>query len=159
MSRTDASGTSLAKRQPLTGQTKCIYERCPFKKASNNWFLKLLPPNLILLLVAIFYTFINKAIFPGLWKQADIVGFTKPRKPQSNPSNYNPSSSFKDTSLRSSHSYTHLDTELWNIYTRSSLDAPPPKPTPALFLNVAKAFNKFGYNGLIYKLHKLGLSD
>ncbi|GBP12881.1 Probable RNA-directed DNA polymerase from transposon BS [Eumeta japonica] len=49
---------------------------------SLNRLLKLLPPNLILLLVAIFNTCINKAIFPDFWKEADVIAIPKPGKLQ-----------------------------------------------------------------------------
>ncbi|GBP12882.1 RNA-directed DNA polymerase from mobile element jockey [Eumeta japonica] len=51
--------------------------------------------------------------------------------------------SIKSTALRL---YTH---ELLQTY----------KPTVALFLDVAKAFNKVWHNGIIYKLHKIELPD
>ncbi|GBP13138.1 hypothetical protein EVAR_93103_1 [Eumeta japonica] len=53
----------------------------------SNHLLELSPPNLILLLVAIFTTYNNKVIFPDLWKEPEVIGIPMPFPTFQSPSN------------------------------------------------------------------------
>ena len=151
----------------------------------NNRALKALPPALITLLAAIFNTLITHCHFPSSWKEAVVIGIPKPGKPLSDPSSFRPisllpclgklyerilASRLKDYlftnnllineqfGFRPHHSCVHQVHRIVEYATEGHAGLRH-KPTAALFLDVAKAFDRVWHSGLIYKLYKLNVPD
>ncbi|KPJ02068.1 RNA-directed DNA polymerase from mobile element jockey, partial [Papilio xuthus] len=157
--------------------------KAPGSDSITNRVTKLLPVTIIQLLVAIFNAAMTKGVFPSEWKDAVVIGFLKPSKPPSNPTSYRPISllktfgkiyerlvlarlrSFMDTKgmpiaeqfgFRAKHSCTH---QVHRITEHILAKRQRGLNTGALFLDVAKAFDKVWHNGLIYKLYEYGVPD
>ncbi|XP_045533955.1 uncharacterized protein LOC106720251 [Papilio machaon] len=157
--------------------------KAPGSDGITNRVAKLFPVAIIQLLVAIYNAAMTKGVFPSEWKDAEVIGFLKPSKPPSNPTSYRPISllktlgkiyerlilarlrTFMDTKgmpiaeqfgFRAKHSCTnqvHRITEHILVKRQRGLS------TGAIFLDVAKAFDKVWHNGLIYKLYEHGVPD
>lgn len=159
--------------------------KAPGADGVSNRILRLLPETLLLLLVGIFNAALANAHFPAAWKGATVIGIAKPGKPRSSPASYRPISllsslgklyerillrrilSFtaqnniiidEQFGFRSGHScvqQVHRITEhVLDGFSRFS-----GLKTGAIFLDVAKAFDKVWHNGLVYKLYLLGMPD
>ena len=157
-------------------------KKAPESDRVTNKILKILPVHLLALLVAIFNTLLKECSFPNQWKEAIVIGIHKPNKPRTSPSSYRPISllstmgkiyerilltrlqaavAAKDIipheqfGFRAKHSSTHQVHRLTEfLLARAKL-----MPSAAIFLDIAKAFDKVWHNGLIHKLLKAGIPD
>lgn len=162
-------------------------KKAPGADGIPNRILKMLPEILLTILVVIFNAALQNAHFPSAWKEATVIGIHKPGKPRTSAASYRPISLLKtlgklferviqtriwkfisDSNLlideqfgfRSRHScvqQVHRLTE--HILRRLNFGKSSSFPTGAIFLDVAKAFDKVWHNGLIYKLYGMGLPD
>lgn len=159
--------------------------KAPGSDGITNRVIKLLPDHLIFLLVNIFNAALAIGYFPQAWKEAIVIGIPKPGKPATEASSYRPISllvnfgklfervilarlrDFSDShnllpneqfGFRAKHSCTHQVHRIVE-HISTEFDRNTHKPTGAVFLDVAKAFDKVWHNGLIYKLYKLGVPD
>lgn len=157
--------------------------KAPGSDGINNNVFKLLPPQLIILLTAIFNGALSNNIFPQAWKEATVVGFPKPGKPKSEPTSYRPISllnvlgkiyerlilkRLKDFievkslipdeqyGFRAGHSCVQ---QVHRIVEHISAGFQRGAMTGVLFFDIAKAFDKVWHNGLLYKLYQLGVPD
>jgi Reverse transcriptase (RNA-dependent DNA polymerase)/Endonuclease-reverse transcriptase len=152
----------------------------------SNKVLKVLPTQLICLLVAIFNSAMSNCIFPASWKEADVIGIHKPGKDASAPSSYRPISLLKSLGklyerilvtrlkefvfsndilideqfgFRPRHSCVNQVHRITEHILSGFTGTRLPKGTGALFFDVAKAFDKVWHNGLLYKLYRLKIPD
>ncbi|RXF69280.1 reverse transcriptase family protein, partial [Desulfovibrio sp. DS-1] len=152
----------------------------------NNRVLKLLPGHLIIILVSIFNAAITNCSFPAIWKEADVIGIHKPGKPANKPSSYRPISLLSTLSklyervilsrlrdfaiskhllpdeqfgFRARHSCVQQVHRITEHILSHFAHRPRPIGTAALFLDVAKAFDKVWHNGLSYRLYQFGVPD
>lgn len=147
--------------------------------------LKHFPVALIYLLVSIFNAAMANCTFPDVWKEATVIGIPKPGKKATEPSSYRPISLLSSLGkiyerllLIRLWSYVYelklLPDEQFGFRARHSCPQQVlritehvlskfhhtwPADTGAIFLDVAKAFDKVWHNGLIYKLSKFGVPD
>lgn len=161
-------------------------KKAPGADGISNRLIKSFPENLLIILVAIFNTCLSKCQFPAAWKQADVIGIHKPGKPRPDPTSYRPISLLNSLGklyervilsrlrdviddrdllmdeqfgFRAGHScvqQVHRLSEhvlFWMTGWGKSI------PTGAVFLDVAKAFDKVWHNGLLYKLYSIGVPD
>ncbi|KAJ0176713.1 hypothetical protein K1T71_007892 [Dendrolimus kikuchii] len=160
--------------------------KAPGTDGINNRVLKLLPAHLIIILVSIFNAAITNCSFPAIWKEADVIGIHKPGKPANKPSSYRPISLLSALSklyervilsrlrdfafskhlipdeqfgFRARHSCVQQVHRITEHILSHFAHRPRPIGTAALFLDVAKAFDKVWHNGLIYKLYQFGMPD
>lgn len=151
----------------------------------SNKLLKNLTGPLLYLLVMILNAAMASCTFPAAWKSAVVIGIRKPNKPASNPTSYRPISllsslgkiyerlllrRLKDIitskglfideqfGFRAQHSCPQLVHRITE-HIITGLSRPRPRGTGALFFDVAKAFDKVWHNGLVYKLHSMGVPD
>lgn len=161
-------------------------KKSPGADGVSNRMLRLLPEALLLLLVAIFNAALRNSHFPKVWKSANVIGIHKSGKPRNNPSSYRPISLLSNVGklyeriilarireftsannilideqfgFRPRHScvqQVHRITEhILDGFSKFSHGV----PTCAIFLDVAKAFDKVWHNGLVYKLYDMGMPD
>ncbi|KAJ0177653.1 hypothetical protein K1T71_006526 [Dendrolimus kikuchii] len=161
--------------------------KAPGNDGISHKLLKILPAQLILIMVSIFNAAINNCQFPKTWKEAEVIGIRKPGKPASKPSSYRPISLLSSlgklyervllTRLRDfAFSNNLIPPEQFGFRARHSCPQQVLRitehvlshfqrsgrrfwPTGAVFFDVAKAFDKVWHNGLIYKLYQLGVPD
>lgn len=161
-------------------------KKAPGLDRITNMAIKSFPLRLLTTLTVIFNASLRLCAFPTAWKEADVIGFHKPRKDRTDPTCYRPISllssigkvyerlilnRLKDICIdknlipneqfgfRPKHScvqQVHRITE--HIYKGFHTTAKS-KDTGAIFFDVAKAFDKVWHNGLIYKLYQLNLPD
>lgn len=159
--------------------------KAPGADGVSNRILRLLPETLLLILVGIFNAALTNAHFPAAWKGASVIGIAKPGKPRTSPASYRPISLLSSLGklyerilltrilrftaennviideqfgFRSGHScvqQVHRVTE----HVLDGFSRFQGLKTGAIFLDVAKAFDKVWHNGLIYKLYLLGMPD
>lgn len=149
----------------------------------SNKCIRNLPPNLLIYLTALINAILKFNYFPKSWKIAIVCPIPKPGANLTFPESYRPISllsclskvterfiynrlnSFLNTNnilipeqfgFRSQHSTTH---QLLRVVEFASEGLNKKKPTGALFLDVAKAFDRITHIGLIYKLIKLEMQD
>ncbi|GJQ70866.1 hypothetical protein Trydic_g785 [Trypoxylus dichotomus] len=127
-------------------------------------------------------TILRLQCFPSQWKQADVVMMLKPEQPANWPQNYRPISLFLSWVRSSTESYSEsyrrkltISTLSRTVNSGSARGTPPPTKycasssrskkdfnvqeyTGAEFLDVAKAFHKVWYQGLLLKMHRAGSS-
>lgn len=159
--------------------------KAPGADGISNRVLKQFPTALIYLLVSIFNAAMASCTFPDAWKEATVIGIPKPGKTATEPSSYRPISLLSCLGkiyerlllIRLwSHVLEHklLPDEQFGFRARHSCPQQVLRitehilsmkhgiwsaDTGAVFLDVAKAFDKVWHNGLIYKLSKLGIPD
>lgn len=165
---------------------KLPIRKAPGADGISNRMLKLFSPHLVFLLVSIFNAAMSNCSFPDAWKSADVIGIHKPGKKASEPSSYRPISLlstlgkvYERLILRRLWAHVHehklLPDEQFGFRARHSCvqqvhritehvlegfnAKPKPKGTLAVFLDVAKAFDKVWHDGLIYKLYHIGMPD
>lgn len=157
-------------------------KKAPGSDRISNKILKILPIHILTLLVAIFNTLLKECSFPDQWKEAIVIGIHKPKKPRTSPSSYRPISLLSSMGkiyerilltrlqaavvandiippeqfgFRAKHSSIHQVHRLTEfLLSRAKL-----MPSAAIFLDIAKAFDKVWHNGLIYKLQKTNVPD
>ncbi|GBP82056.1 Probable RNA-directed DNA polymerase from transposon BS [Eumeta japonica] len=93
----------------------------------------------VALLVVIFNACIRNCYFPAAWKEAVVIDIPKPGKPRDLPASYRLS--------------------LLSVLEYISEDFKVERKTVAVFIDVAKAFDRVWHAGLIYKLYQLELPD
>jgi hypothetical protein len=160
--------------------------KAPGSDGISNRTLKCFSLNLICLMVSIFNAAMTHCVFPNTWKEADVIGIRKPGKHASQPTSYRPISLLKifgkiyerlllkrlkdhlesrgilipeQFGFRARHSCPQQVLRItehihhnFRLHRRST-------PTGAIFLDVAKAFDKVWHSGLIYKLYELHMPD
>ena len=153
--------------------------KAPGPKGILNRALKHLPQRAISLLVAIFNAAFLAQYFPPVWKHAHIISILKPGKDQALPSSYRPISLLdtignlfekilhsrilsevsgsgllrdKQFGFRPKHSISLLLARLVERVTRKFGEK---RLTGAVFLGVAKAFDKVSVDGILFKLSVL----
>ncbi|KAJ8737082.1 hypothetical protein PYW07_000353 [Mythimna separata] len=157
--------------------------KAPGADGITNRVFKLFPPQLIVLMTAIFNGALSNNMFPQAWKQATVIGIPKPGKPKANPTSYRPISllnvlgkiyerliykrlkDYAETKglipneqfgFRTEHSCIH---QVHRIVEHLSVGFQRGMLTGVLYFDIAKAFDKVWHNGLIYKLYQLGVPD
>ncbi|GBP15060.1 RNA-directed DNA polymerase from mobile element jockey [Eumeta japonica] len=103
----------------------------------SNKAIKCLSTPLVALLVAIFNACLISCYFPDMWKEGVIIGLPKPWKARDLLSSYRPISLLSGLVERISEGFKRK------------------RKTVAIFIDVAKAFDKVWQSGLIYKLYQL----
>ncbi|GBP91232.1 Probable RNA-directed DNA polymerase from transposon BS [Eumeta japonica] len=107
-------------------------------------------PTVLSLLVAIFNACIKNCYFPPAWKEAEVIGIHKPGKPRDLPASYRP------ISLLSAHSCPQ---QVFRLVEYVSEAFKTKQKTVAVFLDVAKAFDRVWHASLVYKLYSLQVPD
>ncbi|CAH2097930.1 unnamed protein product [Euphydryas editha] len=160
-------------------------KKAPGPDLISNKAIKRLPHQLVLLLVMIFNALLAGCSFPDQWKEATVIGIRKVGKPGNLPTSYRPISLLnalgkiyeriilarlraiveansilinEQFGFRAGHSCVHQVHRITE-HILAGFSLSKARVTGALFFDVAKAFDKVWHNGLIYKLHKLGLPD
>ncbi|KAI8427039.1 hypothetical protein MSG28_014680 [Choristoneura fumiferana] len=158
-------------------------KKAPGSDGIPNRILKMLPETLLAILVMIFNAALTNAHFPQAWKEAEVIGIHKAGKPRTKADSYRPISLLmtqgklferviqtriwnfisdknvlidEQFGFRSRHScvqQVHRLTE--HILKYLNIGSKSAYPTGAVFLDVAKAFDKV----LIFKLYAMGLPD
>lgn len=181
-----APALPLIKASEVLAIIKDLHPRkSPGDDGISNRVLKQFSVALIYLLVSIFNAAMATCTFPDTWKEANVIGIRKPGKNQSEPSSYRPISLLSSLGkiyerLLLSRLWSHvnelklLPNEQFGFRARhscpqqvlritehvlSKFNHTWPAGTGAIFLDVAKAFDKVWHNGLIYKLFKFGVPD
>lgn len=160
-------------------------KKAPGPDGISNKVIKLLPDDIIGLLVCIFNALLAACVFPDAWKEANVIGIHKPGKSSNLPSSYRPISllnSFAKIYERIILARLKIATQLKGIpideqfgfreahscpeqvyrlteYILNRLNRHKPVGTGALFFDIAKAFDKVWHSGLIYKLYEAGIPD
>ncbi|CAH2208798.1 jg5228, partial [Pararge aegeria aegeria] len=157
-------------------------KKAPGPDSINNKTLKLLPGEIINLLVVIFNTFLAHCYFPDSWKEANVIGIPKPGKPRNLPTSYRPISLLNSLAkvfervilnrlkavveerkllndqqfgFRAKHSCVHQAHRFTEHVLHGFHSLTSYIPTGAIFFDVAKAFDRVWHEGLLYKLHHL----
>jgi hypothetical protein len=152
------------------------FGKAPGPNGIPNRALKHLPQRPVLLLVQIFNAIFLTHHFPSLWKHARVISILKPGKDPALPSSYRPISLLdvigklfdkillarilrevserglmqdEQFAFRPGHS-TSL--QLARLVERITRNFDEKRPTGAVFLDVAKAFDTVWVDGLLYKL-------
>ena len=155
-------------------------KKAPGPDQISNKALKLLPVQLINLLVIIFNMFLSHCSFPPEWKEATVIGIPKPGKPRNLPTSYRPISLLNTLAkvyeiliqnrlkavvsekkllndpqfgFRAKHSCVQQAHRLTEHILAGFTRFRNPIPTGALFFDVAKAFDRVWHEGLLFKLH------
>lgn len=160
-------------------------KKSPGSDGISNKVLKRFPVPLIYLLVSIFNAAMSTCSFPFVWKEANVIGIHKPGKKANEPTSYRPISLLSALGkiyerLLLSRLWSHVNEhkllpdeqfgfrahhscpeQVLRIteHIHSNWHGTWPADTGAVFLDVAKAFDKVWHNGLIFKLFNLGLPD
>lgn len=146
--------------------------KAPGEDGITNKALRHLPKTAFILLVNIFTSCFRHSYFPVQWKKAQIIMIPKPMKNHLIPENHRPISLLNTMSkiferiiltklssytkirheqhaFRAGHSTTTRLITLVDDLTKKQCDK---EKTVAVFLDVAKAFDRVWHQGLIYKL-------
>lgn len=142
----------------------------------NNQMLKNLPDRTILHITALVNAVLRFQTFPNCWKKAKIIMLLKPQKKSSDPTSYRPISLLSCLSKIAERCIlTRLNEELENLnvvphvqfgfrQNHSAIqqvarvigdmtnNLNSKKKTAAIFIDLAKGFDKVWHNGLIYKM-------
>lgn len=149
----------------------------------SNKCLKFISPNILIYLSAIINGVLKLKHFPSQWKKSIVCPIPKQGGSPSDPANYRPISllsclskvaervihnrlqHFVDSNniiipeqfgFRAQHNTTQ---QLLRVVELASEGLQHGQPTAAIFLDIAKAFDKVSHTGLIYKLIQLKVPD
>jgi hypothetical protein len=149
----------------------------------TNKAIKNFPPNILIYLTAIINGILKLSYFPANWKTSVVCPIPKPGANLTIPESYRPISLLSSLSkiaehvilnrlklfidsnniilpeqfgFREKHSTTH---QLLRVVELASEGLQTKTPTGAIFLDIAKAFDRISHPGLIYKLIKLNVPD
>lgn len=158
-------------------------KKSPGNDNIKNLALKNLPPNIIIFLTGIVNAIIKFNYFPSSWKTSIIAPIPKPHTDHAFPENYRPISLLCSLSkiterviqsrmntflndnnilipeqfgFRNEHSTIQ---QLFRVVDFAAKGLKAKKPTGAVFLDIAKAFDKVYHPALIFKLIKLHFPD
>ena len=161
-------------------------KKAPGPDKIPNKVLKSLPIHFVSLLVMIFNALLAGCSFPTEWKEAIVIGIRKPKKPANLPSSYRPISLISSLGkiyerivlsrlkeiveakqlfineqfgFRSHHSSIHQVHRLTEHIAKYNVRRSIRSDTAAIFLDIAKAFDKVWHNGLLFKLRRMALPD
>ncbi|XP_052744245.1 probable RNA-directed DNA polymerase from transposon BS [Bicyclus anynana] len=161
-------------------------KKAPGPDTISNKALKLLPVQIINLLVNIFNVLLAHCAFPDAWKEATVIGIHKPGKPRDLPTSYRPISLLntigkvyeiiilnrlkaicdekqllikQQFGFRCKHSCVHQVHRLTKHILTGFNTFHNPIATGALFFDVAKAFDRVWHEGLIFKLNRFGVPN
>ncbi|GBL96880.1 RNA-directed DNA polymerase from mobile element jockey, partial [Araneus ventricosus] len=154
--------------------------KCPGKDRITNLMLKHLPQRTIVRITYLINCIIKLSHFPKSWKTAVVVPIYKPGKNAQSPDSYRPISLLSSLSkLAESIILNRLEAETedklipFQFGFRKGLSTTEQLlrmtehiregfnnyfDTAAVFIDIAKAFDRVWIDGLIYKLHKLKIS-
>lgn len=154
--------------------------KAPGKDGITNQMLKNAPNKVIMFIVAIANATMRLNIFPNKWKTAKIIMVPKPNKPRTDPTSYRPISLLptiskiiektiqtrlqdetEDLNILPDHQFGfrqfHAPVEqVIRVVENITENMNQQHKTGAVFLDLAKAFDKVWHTGLIYKMLKFG---
>lgn len=157
-------------------------KKAPGPDEISNTAIRELPEIAIMHLVAIINGILRCGHFPPRWKEAHVIFLPKPGKPRQHAGNYRPISLLsclgkvaekvvlcrlreqvevknvlqsEQFGFRQGHSTTH---QLHRVVETVTSGFNVAKYTGAVFLDVAKAFDRVWHAGLLHKMQKAGIS-
>ncbi|GFT72107.1 probable RNA-directed DNA polymerase from transposon BS [Trichonephila clavipes] len=149
----------------------------------TNRILKILPTKFIIFIALLFNMLLENCYFPKSWRMAVVIPILKPNSDDSNPQNYRPISLL--STLSKAYEFVILNrlnqhclarniiipeqhgfvtkcstvTQLLRVTELVHTGFQNHQATGMLFVDIAKAFDKIWYDGLISKMMRLGFSD